>query len=78
VPILMTAITAALALVPIVLAAGEPGNEIQAPMAAVILGGLISSTLLNLVVVPALFARFSGHGADVALLFPKGGLPGAL
>ncbi|MBI4952222.1 MAG: efflux RND transporter permease subunit [Myxococcales bacterium] len=59
VPILMTALTAALALVPIVLAAGEPGNEIQAPMSAVILGGLASSTLLNLLVLPALFARFA-------------------
>ena len=58
IPILMTALTAALALIPLVLAAGEPGNEIQAPMAAVILGGLVSSTLLNLLVVPALFARF--------------------
>jgi Cu(I)/Ag(I) efflux system membrane protein CusA/SilA len=59
VPILMTALTAGLALVPIVLAAGEPGNEIQAPMAVVILGGLTSSTLLNLVVIPPLFARFA-------------------
>jgi Cu/Ag efflux pump CusA len=57
-PILMTALTAGLALIPIVLAAGEPGNEIQAPMAAVILGGLTSSTLLNLLVIPPLFARF--------------------
>jgi Cu(I)/Ag(I) efflux system membrane protein CusA/SilA len=59
VPILMTAITAGLALVPIVLAAGEPGNEIQAPMAVVILGGLTSSTLLNLLIIPTLFARFT-------------------
>jgi CzcA family heavy metal efflux pump len=59
VPILMTALTAGLALVPIVLATGEPGNEIQAPMAAVILGGLTSSTLLNLLVIPPLFARFA-------------------
>jgi len=58
VPILMTALTAAIALIPIVLAAGEPGNEIQAPMAAVILGGLVSSTLLNLLVIPPLFSRF--------------------
>jgi CzcA family heavy metal efflux pump len=57
-PVLMTALTAALALVPIVLATGEPGNEIQAPMAAVILGGLVSSTILNLLVIPPLFARF--------------------
>jgi len=64
-PVLMTALTAALALVPIVLATGEPGNEIQAPMAAVILGGLVSSTLLNLLVIPPLFARFgSGTGGD--------------
>jgi CzcA family heavy metal efflux pump len=63
IPILMTALTAALALVPIVLAAGEPGNEIQAPMAAVILGGLTSSTLLNLVVIPPLFARFATTSA---------------
>ena len=62
VPILMTALTAALALIPIVLAAGEPGNEIQAPMSAVILGGLTSSTLLNLLVIPPLFARFARVG----------------
>ncbi|MBI5494623.1 MAG: efflux RND transporter permease subunit [Deltaproteobacteria bacterium] len=59
VPILMTALTAALGLVPIVLATGEPGNEIQAPMAAVILGGLVTSTVLNLFVVPPLFTRFA-------------------
>lgn len=61
VPILMTALTAAIALIPIVLAAGEPGNEIQAPMGAVILGGLLSSTMLNLLVVPALFYRFGSR-----------------
>ncbi len=59
IPILMTALTAALALIPIVLATGEPGNEIQAPMAVVILGGLTSSTLLNLLVIPPLFARYA-------------------
>jgi Cu/Ag efflux pump CusA len=62
IPILMTALTAGLALVPIVLASGEPGNEIQAPMAAVILGGLTSSTLLNLVVIPPLFLKFARVG----------------
>ena len=56
-PILMTALTAALALVPLVLAAGAPGNEIQSPMAQVILGGLASSTLLNLVIVPVLYIK---------------------
>jgi Cu/Ag efflux pump CusA len=54
-PILMTALTAGLALIPLVLQGDQPGNEIQSPMALVILGGLISSTFLNLVVVPALY-----------------------
>jgi Cu/Ag efflux pump CusA len=57
-PVLMTALTAGLALVPLVLAGGQPGNEILSPMGEVILGGLLSSTALNLVVVPALFARW--------------------
>lgn len=57
-PILMTALTAGLALIPMVLRAGEPGNEIQAPMAVVILGGLLSSTFLNMVVIPALYLKF--------------------
>ncbi len=59
-PVLMTALSAALALVPLVLAGQQPGNEIQAPMGIVILGGLLTSTALNLLVVPALYARFSG------------------
>lgn len=58
VPVLMTALGTALALAPIALAAGEPGNEIQAPMAAVILGGLASSTALVLVVLPVLYVRY--------------------
>ena len=55
VPILMTALCAALGLIPLVLAAGEPGSEILAPLSVVVLGGLLSSTFLNLVVVPAGF-----------------------
>jgi Cu/Ag efflux pump CusA len=56
--VLMTALTAGLALIPLILAGQEAGNEIQSPMAIVILGGLLTSTFLNLVVVPVLFARW--------------------
>lgn len=58
VPITMTALASALALVPLVLSAGQPGSEIQAPMAIVILFGLASSTVLNMLVLPALYVRF--------------------
>lgn len=54
-PILMTATTTGLALIPLIFAGGQAGNEIQSPMAVVIVGGLVSSTLLNLVVVPCTF-----------------------
>jgi len=57
-PVLMTALTAALALIPLALAGDQPGNEIQSPMAVVILGGLLTSTFLNLLVVPVLFRQF--------------------
>ncbi len=60
VPILMTALTSALALVPLVLAKGEIGSELQHPIAVVILGGLVSSTFLNLFVVPIAFDLFGG------------------
>jgi len=53
--ILMTAITAGLALFPLVLSGDKPGNEIQSPMAIVILGGLLTSTLLNIYIVPILY-----------------------
>ncbi len=56
-PILMTALTAGLALIPLAIAGDLPGNEIQSPMAKVILGGLLSSTLLNLFVVPAIYYK---------------------
>ena len=62
-PVLMTALTAGLALIPLVIQGHEPGNEIQSPMAQVILGGLLTSTFLNLVVVPVLYERWGGGGA---------------
>jgi CzcA family heavy metal efflux pump len=60
-PILMTALTTGLALVPLALAGHKPGAELEAPMAIVILGGLFSAVLLNLVVVPALYSKW-GRG----------------
>ncbi len=57
-PILMTALTAGLALIPLALGGGEPGKEIQTPMAIVILGGLLTSTFLNMIVVPVIYERF--------------------
>ncbi len=59
----MTALTAGLALIPVALGAGKPGSELQAPMAVVILFGLLSSTALNMIVVPVAYARF-GRGKD--------------
>jgi Cu/Ag efflux pump CusA len=58
VPVIMTASTAALALVPLLLSRGEPGKEILYPVAVVIVGGLISSTILDLVVTPTVFLKF--------------------
>jgi Cu/Ag efflux pump CusA len=65
-PILMTAMTTGLALVPLAVAGQIPGNEIEHPMALVILGGLVTSTALNLFVIPSLYLRFgssNGRGA---------------
>lgn len=64
VPVTMTALVAGLALIPLVLAAGEPGKEILYPVAVVILGGLLSSTLLDMAVTPAVFFQFGRRAAE--------------
>ena len=65
-PILMTASATGLALVPLAVAGSIPGHEIEHPMAIVILGGLITSTLLNLFVLPSLYLRFGRGGSPRA------------
>lgn len=76
-PILRTALTAGLALLPLPLGGGEPGNELQTPMAIVILGGLLSATALNIVLLPALYwlygEREPARGRDVVWLPPSPG-----
>lgn len=60
-PVMMTALSAGLALIPLAIAGGEPGNEIQSPLAIVVLGGLLTAVVLNMVVVPALFLRYGAE-----------------
>lgn len=60
--ILMTALTAALALIPLAFQGHLPGNEIQSPMAKVILGGLLSSTLLNIYIIPIVYGSLYKRG----------------
>ncbi len=66
-PVLMTALTSALGLVPLILASGEPGKEILYPIATVVVGGLITSTMMEFLVRPALFWTFGRQAAQAAL-----------
>jgi HME family heavy-metal exporter len=63
-PVLMTALTAGIGLVPLVLGGQEPGREILYPVATVILGGLVTSTFCEFLIHPGLFWKFSGKDAD--------------
>ena len=74
-PVLMTSLTAGIGLVPLVLAAGEAGKEILYPVATVILGGLITSTMLDFLVRPALFLLFGMKAAEKALRASKVEIP---
>jgi Cu/Ag efflux pump CusA len=56
--ILMTAIVTALGLMPLVVGSGEPGREIEGPMASIIVGGLVTSTILNLLILPTVLLRY--------------------
>ncbi|RBP42453.1 CzcA family heavy metal efflux pump [Roseimicrobium gellanilyticum] len=67
VPVVMTALSAGIALIPLLLSAHEPGKEILHPVAVVIVGGLVSSTLLDLVVTPAVFYLFGRSAAESAV-----------
>ncbi|MGH8323693.1 MAG: efflux RND transporter permease subunit, partial [Steroidobacteraceae bacterium] len=66
IPILMTAAVTALGLAPLAAGVHSPGQEIEAPMAITVLGGLVSSTFLNLLVLPVLAHRYSGPKARIA------------
>ena len=65
-PILMTALATGLALLPIILGGTRPGHEIEHPLAVVIVGGLMTSTILNLLLVPALYLRYGRAPAEEA------------
>ncbi|MFT5239756.1 MAG: CzcA family heavy metal efflux pump [Candidatus Promineifilaceae bacterium] len=67
VPVLMTALATGIALIPLILAADEPGKEILTPVAIVIVGGLISSTVLGLGITPALFYHFCRRAAEKSI-----------
>ncbi|MEK6706658.1 MAG: efflux RND transporter permease subunit, partial [Bdellovibrionota bacterium] len=63
VPVLMTSLVTALALIPLIISGGDPGKEMLFPLAVVIFGGLMSSTAISLFLTPALFYRFGKNAA---------------
>lgn len=65
-PILMTALVTGVGLIPLALSVGEPGREIQQPMAVVILGGIVTSTFLNMIVIPALYLKYGKATASAS------------
>ncbi|GAB4328298.1 MAG: efflux RND transporter permease subunit [Calditrichia bacterium] len=65
-PVLMTALTTGLALLPLALGGGKPGSEIQTPMSIVILGGLLTATFLNMIVIPVLFEKWGFSKAELS------------
>ena len=72
-PILMTALVTGVGLIPLALGVGEPGKEIQQPMAVVILGGIVTSTFLNMIVIPALYLKYGRAEAPVRTRdYPEG------
>jgi multidrug efflux pump subunit AcrB len=70
-PILMTALATALAVLPLVVLGNLPGHEIEHPMAVAIVGGLVTSTLLNLFVLPSLYLRFGKPKRELADTDPE-------
>jgi len=64
-PILMTALVTGVGLIPLALGVGQPGKEIQQPMAVVILGGIVTSTFLNMIVIPPLYFKYGSAGVRV-------------
>ncbi len=76
VPVMMTALTAALSLIPLVIAADAPGKEILHPLAVVVLGGILTSTLLDQIVTPAVFYKFGKPVADKIIAEREGKLKG--
>ena len=77
VPVLMTALTAGLSLIPFILAADAPGKEILHPLAVVVLGGILTSTLLDQIVTPAVFYKFGRPSADRVIAEREHGMFGA-